>query len=427
MTEKLNPNITNVKAAETYREARSIIEKADSESRVMTTDERDRVDTLFNEHRDLMKEIEARNYSETVKNQAAITENRPTPSTRKMELASAEIVQEIVKQRRVGQSSKLAEYRSMEMATDEKGGYLVPEKHLEMVKYFSPDQVIVEPRATVLQPDPNNPDEIVKMPFLDQFGGRDLFSDLSLSSISEGGEKNETTLYIDEMQLEPYEIAGHIVCTDKILRNAPALEVLINQVMLNRLRTKKDSLFLTTGRGAAHNEPENVVDHAATYAVNRQNANDITYTDIVNMISRHTGDSGSVFVTNKQSVVRLAHMVDPAGQLIWQPNAKAGQPATLMGLPLFTAPRMNVLGDRGDILLADFSHYIVKRGFGPAFASSEHVLFINNKTIIKLFEMVDGKPWLQSTLINEDNWEFSPFVVLDDGAGAAGGGNGELT
>jgi HK97 family phage major capsid protein len=68
-------------------------------------------------------------------------------------------------------------------------------------------------------------------------------------------------------------------------------------------------------------------------------------------------------------------------------------------------------------VLADWSYYLIKDGSGPFVAASEHVYFLNNKTVIKIFWNVDGTPWLNAPFTEENGYQVSPFVALDVPAG----------
>jgi hypothetical protein len=46
-------------------------------------------------------------------------------------------------------------------------------------------------------------------------------------------------------------------------------------------------------------------------------------------------------------------------------------------------------------------------------AASEHALFKQNKTVVKAFKTVDGGPWLDGAIKQEDGESYSPFVALD--------------
>jgi HK97 family phage major capsid protein len=68
-----------------------------------------------------------------------------------------------------------------------------------------------------------------------------------------------------------------------------------------------------------------------------------------------------------------------------------------------------------DLSLVNLSYYLIKDGSGPAVASSEHILFLSNKTVFKIVWNVDGHPWLTEPLALEGSTAntVSPFVVLE--------------
>jgi HK97 family phage major capsid protein len=111
----------------------------------------------------------------------------------------------------------------------------------------------------------------------------------------------------------------------------------------------------------------------------------------------------------------ISTMTDGNGRYIFiNGDASKGIPATLSGYPLKYTCKTPVLGTMGDLMLVDLRYYLVKDGSGPFVAASEHVHFVNNKTVIKCFWNVDGKGWLASPLTLEDGvTKVSPFVVLD--------------
>jgi hypothetical protein len=65
-------------------------------------------------------------------------------------------------------------------------------------------------------------------------------------------------------------------------------------------------------------------------------------------------------------------------------------------------------------VLVNCEYYLIKDGSGPFVDSSPHVHFTSNRTVIKIFWNVDGKPWLSEPLHLEGSKTntISPFVVL---------------
>ena len=105
-------------------------------------------------------------------------------------------------------------------------------------------------------------------------------------------------------------------------------------------------------------------------------------------------------------------LTDQNGNLIWNGNAREGELPLLLGRPAIENERNPLLGQAGDIWLADMSQYLIKDGSGPYVAASEHVHFLSNKTVIKMFWNVDGQPWLTAPIKQEGGYEVSPFVKL---------------
>ena len=123
---------------------------------------------------------------------------------------------------------------------------------------------------------------------------------------------------------------------------------------------------------------------------------------------------GAVWIANQTVLPQIINLVDAAGNSIYiQGDITKSIPSTLFGIPIIFNGRTPTLGNKGDLMLCDLSYYLIKDGSGPYFASSEHVYFTTNKTVVKMFTMVDGAPWVKSTLLLEDgSTTVSPFVVL---------------
>jgi HK97 family phage major capsid protein len=125
-------------------------------------------------------------------------------------------------------------------------------------------------------------------------------------------------------------------------------------------------------------------------------------------------DGGNgVWSMPQAALVDIATMTDPEGHYIWQSNARDGFAGQLLGYPVRWNNRSVAFGTKGDIVLADWFYYVIKDGSGPFVAASEHVLFRQNKTVIKIFWNVDGAPWLTAPLKEENGYQVSPFVGLD--------------
>lgn len=294
----------------------------------------------------------------------------------------------------------------------ESGGYAVPDQFKPDVLSLRPESAIVRSRANVL-PAGDPPDAKITMPALHQ-GSKGVYGGVEVSWIEEGGDKPETDAKLLEVTLQPHEVAATTVITDKLLRNWAAANAFISNLLQSAMIAAEDIAFLT---GVGTGKPSGVLGAKGAIAVNRETADQISYLDTLNMRAKLLPESvaGAVWVANLSALPQIATLKDPAGNYIFiQGDATKGIPSTLSGIPITFTGKTSTLGKKGDLMLLDLSYYLIKDGSGPFIAASEHVLFRQNKTVIKVFWNVDGKPWVIEPLTLEDGTtQVTPYVVLD--------------
>lgn len=300
----------------------------------------------------------------------------------------------------------------MRMDNDTSGGFMVPTQLRSTLLSVAPQDALVRPRATVLEAgDP--PDAGVTMPAIEQGGTNpgNMFGGMQFSWIEEGGEKPETDADLRAITLTPHEIAGFVTVTDKLLRNWRASASFLEAQMRGGMSAAEDYAFL---RGNGITQPMGAINSPAMKYVNRTTANSVTYLDLLKMVSVLLMRGGvPVWSMPQAAIIPLAQLTDPEGHYIWKPGAVDGFAGTLLGYPVRWNNRSPGLGVKGDIILADWSYYLIKDGSGPFVAASEHVKFTQNKTVIKIFWNVDGAPWLNAPIKEENGYEVSPFIGLD--------------
>lgn len=296
------------------------------------------------------------------------------------------------------------------MGVGPEGGFMVPKQFLNEVLRVDTASSIVRPRARVI-PAGSPPDAALSIPALDQSSSENMYGGVTMNWIGEGVAKPETDFKLREIELKPKEIAGHVVLTDKLLRNWQAADGFVSGLMRDAIIAVEDQTFLTALGG---NRPLGAISSAngARIAQVRSEASKIKYIDIVNMYAKAKHGGNLVFVCNQTALPQIMQLEDGNGNNMYMPSAVAGAPATLLGHPLVVTPRVPSLGTTADISLLDLSYYLIKDGSGIFVDASPHVHFVNNKTVIKAFWNVDGQPWLLEPIREEDGNDYSPFVVL---------------
>lgn len=292
------------------------------------------------------------------------------------------------------------------------GGFAVPEQFREEILRLNAEAAVVRPKASVI-PAGDPPDSKITMPAFHQ-GAKGVYGGVEVQWIGEGDTKPETGFKLKEVTLEPHEVAGHVVVTDKLLRNWTSASPFIRNLLSQAMTAAEDLAFLN---GDGKGKPNGVSGGTGALTVNRQAANEINYLDAVNMLAKLLpGSVGSaVWVATHSALPQITTMQDPNGNYIFiQGDATKGIPSTLAGIPIRFTGKTSPLGQMGDLQLLDLSYYLIKDGSGPFIAASEHVHFKQNKTVIKCFWNVDGKPWVDEPLTLEDGvTKVSPYVVLD--------------
>ena len=306
----------------------------------------------------------------------------------------------------------LNERRTMSMGVAGSGGVLVPEQFRQTLLSMPGEAAIVRPRANII-PAGDPPDAKITIPVYNQFGANGVYAGMTMQWIGEGGTKADTQPEFTEIELEPKELGGSTIVTDQLLRNAPALSSWLAMQYRNLVQGKEDYVFL---RGNGVGQPQGILNCAGRKTVTRNTASSVLFADVRSMLAALPANSWNtaVWVANQSLLPFLINLVDAAGNTLFMVGDITKKvPASLFGLPLVFTGKTPTVGTAGDLMLVDFSYYLIKEGSGPYIASSEHVYFTTNKTVIKCFTLVDGQPWVKTPLTLEDGTTtVSPYVVL---------------
>lgn len=447
-----------------YDQQKAILDKAEQENRELTAEEEEKFNNLEKEYDELDKKVKATQAAEDRKAKLAVRSQelnnpqnepyRPSASflggmptqEKKLDDGGFTSLGEFLNAVRFGDArGRLANLpvnpnqgggykvpdafaqkmvpgirNEWQMGVGEDGGYAVPEQFdTSRIWRLNGPANIVRSRATVI-PAGDPPDASLTFPALNQ-GANGAYGGVEVTWIDEGDEKPDTDAKLLEVSLTPQEVAATTVVTDKLLRNWSAGSAFIEGLLRAAMAHAEDVAFLT-GNGTG--KPTGVIGATGAVAVNRATANDVSYADVLTMLKRHYTGGSAVWVANVNMLDKIALMTDADGNIIFgSGDMSRGLPATLLGIPIVFTAKVPGVGTKGDLALVDFGQYLIKDGSGPFVAASEHVLFKQNKTVIKCFWNVDGKPWVPAPLALEDGTTVSPYVVLD--VPAAGGGGGE--
>lgn len=395
-------NLLKQARAEKVKELRVILDAAEQRTdKNLTAEEDIRYTTLETEVRNMDKEISRE--EELQKRELAAAAAKPKTEGEYRDFG--EFLQEV----REGGSARL-QTRDVTAGSGTSAGFLIPEQFDRTIRMTDAPDAIFRPRSMVI-PAGTPPDAAMNLVALDQSGSKGVYSGVSVKWVSENGTRQDGgDPTFRNIKIEPQEVSAYIDISDKLLRNAAAAGAICERLMRGAIvGAEEDTFFSGDGVG----KPLGINGHASAIEVARTTTSTIVYADIVNMFARAKFGGSLVWVTSQTTLPKLMTMKDEASQLIWQPNAREGNPGTLLGLPVIFNDQAPTLGSTGDLALLDLNYYAIKDGSPLAIFMDPYTQKVNGVTRIYAFWNVDGQPMITTPLMLRDGVNtVSPFVTL---------------
>jgi len=148
-----------------------------------------------------------------------------------------------------------------------------------------------------------------------------------------------------------------------------------------------------------------------------QEADTIVYDNVLKMRSRCWGYGKAIWIANHDTMpqlMKLNQAVGTGGAVVWQPSAREDHPDMLLGRPLIFSEYARTVGDKGDLILGNWSEYLEGTYQPLQSEESVHVRFINHERTFKFWIRNAGQPWWKSALTPAfSSQTLSPFVVLE--------------
>lgn len=308
---------------------------------------------------------------------------------------------------------QMSQYRTMlerrDIATglqedvDSEGGFLVPQTFSNELMRLTHESGLVASRCRVVPMTTKR----VTFPALDETSRADGSRWGGVRGYWEGEAASLTASRpkFKELSLDAKKVTALVYSTDELLEDATALSAFIRMVVPEELAFKLDDAIINGDGGG---KPLGVVGANGTVDQAKetgQAAATILYENLINMYSRllPRAISGAVWFANSDILPELMNLqlaVGTGGSAVWLPAGGAvGAPNdTLFGKPLIYIEHAQTLGTTGDLILGDFSQYLLARKGGTRAAQSIHVQFLTAQTVFRFIQRVDGQPWLQTAL-----------------------------
>lgn len=219
-----------------------------------------------------------------------------------------------------------------------------------------------------------------------------------------------------DLRLE--DLMGLAYATDRLLRDATALEAVLSTAFTEEFAWKIDNEII---RGTGVGEGLGVLNADALVSVDKetgQQAATVVPENIVKMYARipqrYLG--GAFWAMNQDVLPQLLTMgiqVGVGGSLVFMGDIK-GQPGmSLLGLPIVRIEQASTLGTVGDLMLLNLNEYILIEQGGIDAQQSMHVRFIYNERAFRWVYRINGRPkWHSALTPANGSSTVSPYVAL---------------
>ncbi len=235
----------------------------------------------------------------------------------------------------------------------------------------------------------------------------------------ESGDITLTNAKFGRTKLEANKLTGGAAVPNELWSDAPALTSWLMQAVPQGIAFYEDLAFLT---GPGGGQPLGVLNSDALVVVDPKDGqalNSIITGNVLEMFSRMlpTSLGRAVWLANQtcfEALMTLTIDVGTGGAPIALVNINATPNMTMLGRPLILTEKLPAIGFEGCLCFIDFSYYLIGDRQAVSMETSEHARFLNDETLLRVIERVDGRPWIQNAFQPLNGDPISPFVALAD-------------
>jgi HK97 family phage major capsid protein len=258
-------------------------------------------------------------------------------------------------------------------------------------------------------------------PALDQYvtptagvGDTAYAAGLTPAVAAEAAALGEDNITFEQLKWDIVKVGGVVDVSNELADDAPAVDTLLRQVFQIAIDGKLEH-YILNGTGAG--QPTGILPSACSIGVTTATNNIFAEADAMAMLARfkvvNRSRNAIAWVMHRGVIPDLAAFTASDRDMVeW----RGGLSSTLLGYPILYSEHMPQ-DDNDDVLLADFSGYLLFDRQQLTVDFSEHAKFENDLGVWRYKIRVDGMPWLKSAITLADpqgSYTVSPFVYHDD-------------
>ena len=152
-----------------------------------------------------------------------------------------------------------------------------------------------------------------------------------------------------------------------------------------------------------------------TLSVARNTTSHVEFIDFVTMYSKMllNGLENVEWDMSQSVIPDLMQLKDDNDNFIWMQMAANNMPNRLLGQKINFTEKVPPLGTKGDVMLCDYSWYVMADRMLYTFDIDKSVKFVEGMIAYKVTQRNDGAPWLDTPITLADGMQVSPFVALE--------------
>ena len=362
------------KRSKLLSDARALLDRAEKEGRDLTSEESRQFDSIMKEADALAQAIERRAQLEQRDAVKIVGVAGDAPAKpQEVEYRSA-----FLRYLRFDKPTLSPdELRALGEGSGAQGGYIVPTSMAQQIVTKLHEANFTRRLGTVIQTT-----STTTIPVEDAVA--------AASWTAEAGAIAETTATFSQKQLGAYKLTCLFKVSEELLQDSAFdLEGYLAGRIAGAFADAEISAFIN---GDGTGKPSGIVG-AAGVGVTAASATAIAADELISLYYSIAQQyrQNAVWVMHPTTASAVRKLKDTTNNYLWQPGLAAGQPETLLGLPLYTTVAMPDIGmGKRSVLLANFSYYwIGDRGQRQMQRLSE-LFAANGQVGVRAWERVDG-------------------------------------
>jgi len=239
---------------------------------------------------------------------------------------------------------------TMNEATAGQGGYLVPVKYSnELTRPLTDMSILRMAGARVLPVEGTN-----------SFKWPVLTPSAAATITAESGSIPQAEPILNELTFTPYALKRLGKATDELLADSrfDVFNTVLRPDMLQAFAAGENGYF-STGTGTG--QPQGVVTGASA-GVTAASATTVTADEVIDLFYslNYLYRQNAVWLMNDATAKIMRKLKDTTGDYLWQNGLQAGQPASLLGRPVYTLNAMDTpAAGKKTILFGDMSYFMI--------------------------------------------------------------------